>query len=229
MERRYRHLSLEERDSITEMRASGDGLGKIAEALGRAKSTISRELRRNSSPSYRLYLSHRAHERAVKRKKEAGKRPRLKNGLTASYVRTKLELGWSPEQISGRIGIDHPGLSISHEAVYQYIYHPRTEGRDELIGHLRRGHRKRKRKGVGRKERKTRIPNRIPIEERPASADSRSRFGHWEGDSLVSRKSLAALNTLVERKSRLLFLTKLERKSAVHASGAVIRRLQGLS
>ncbi len=79
MERRYRHLSLEERDRITEMGASGDGLGKIAEALGRAKSTISRELRRNSSPSYRLYLSHRAHERAVKRKKEAGKRPRLKN------------------------------------------------------------------------------------------------------------------------------------------------------
>ncbi len=228
MEKRYRHLSLEERDRITDMRASGDGLGKIAEALGRAKSTISREVRRNSSPSYRLYLSHRAHERAVKRKKESGKRPRLKNDLTVSYVRTKLELGWSPEQISGRISIDHPGLSISHEAIYQYIYHPRTEGREELIGYLRRGHRKRKRKGVGRKERKTKIPNRIPIEERPASADSRSRFGHWEGDSLVSRKSLAALNTLVERKSRLLFITKLERKSAVHASGAVIRRLQGL-
>ena len=173
--------------------------------------------------------SHRSHERAAKRKKEAGKRPRLKNGLTVSYVCTRLKLGWSPEQIAGRIDIDHPGLSISHEAVYQYIYHPRTEGRDELIGHLRRGHRKRKRKGVGRKERKGKIPNRIPIEERPASADQSASggFGHWEGDSLVSRKSLAALSTLVERKSRLLFLTKLERKSAVHASGSVIRRLQG--
>ncbi len=104
------------------MRASGDGLGEIAEALGRSKSTISREVRRNSSPSYRLYLSHRAHERAVKRKKESGKRPRLKNGLTVSYVRTRLELGWSPEQIAGRIGIDHPGLSISKD---------RREGREE--------------------------------------------------------------------------------------------------
>jgi IS30 family transposase len=91
-----------------------------------------------------------------------------------------------------------------------------------------RGHRKRKSKGIGRKERKTKIPNRIPIEERPVSVESRSRFGHWEGDSLVSRKSLAALNSLVERKSRLLFLSRLERKSAELTKDAVLQRLQGL-
>jgi len=94
-----------------------------------------------------------------------------------------------------------------------------------LIGCLVRGHRKRKKKGIGRKVRKTKIPNRIPIEERPLSADNRSWFGHWEGDSMVSRKSLAALNSLVERKSRLLFLTRLERKTAELTSDAVIERL----
>lgn len=143
-------------------------------------------------------------------------------------MRDKLAEGWSPELIAGRIGQEIRGASISHEAIYQYIYHPNTERREELIGQLVRGHRKRKKKGIGRKERKTRIPNRVPIEERPVSADNRSRYGHWEGDSLVSRKSLAALNSLVERKSRYTFLTKLERKSSEQTRNAVICRLQKL-
>jgi IS30 family transposase len=153
---------------------------------------------------------------------------RLKDERIVSYVRTRLAEGWSPELIAGRISQEMRGVVISYEAIYQYIYHPKTEGREELIGCLVRGHRKRKKKGIGRKDRKTKIPNRIPIEERPLSADNRSWFGHWEGDSLVSRKSFAALNSLVERKSRLLLLTRLERKTAEQTSDAVIQRLQGL-
>jgi len=228
MEKGYKHISLEERDRIAEMKALGHTATDIAMALGRSKSTLSRELKRNATASYKVYLSHRAHERAVTRKQEAGSRPRLKNDQVISYVRNKLEQGLSPELIAGRIGLEHSGLSISHEAIYQYIYHPKTEGRAELIGHLVRGHRKRKSKGIGRKERKTKIPNRIPIEDRPISVDNRSRFGHWEGDSLVSRKSLAALNSLVERKSRLLLLTRLERKTAELTKDAVLQRLQWL-
>ncbi len=221
-------MSLEERDRITEMKSEGKSLRKIAKELGRSPSTLSRELRRNGTPTYRVYLSHRAHERAVKRKKESGERPRLKNEETVAYVRDKLGEGWSPELIAGKIGQDSRGAGISHEAIYQFIYDPNTEGREELIGQLVRGHRKRKKKGIGRKERKIRIPNRIPIEERPVSADNRSRYGHWEGDSLVSRKSLAALNSLVERKSRYLFLTRLGRKSSAQTRDAVISRLQNL-
>lgn len=221
-------MSLKERDRITEMKSEGMSLRGIAKELGRSPSTLCRELKRNGTPAYRVYLSHRAHERAVKRKKESGERPRLKNEQTVEYVRDKLEDGWSPELIAGKIGQDNRGVSISHEAIYQYIYDPNTKGREELIGQLVRSHRKRKKKGIGRKERKTRIPNRVPIEERPVSADNRSRYGHWEGDSLVSRKSLAALNSLVERKSRYLFLTRLERKSSEQTRDAVIRRLQNL-
>ncbi len=222
----YKQLSLEERDRITEMKSQEWSITDIAKGLERCKSTISRELQRNSTPAYKVYLSHRAHKRAVERKQEAGSRPRLKNEQVVTYVRDKLEQGLSPELIAGRIGLEHSGLGISHEAIYQYIYHPKTEGRAELIGHLVRGHRKRKTKGIGRKERKTKIPNRIPIEQRPISVETRSRFGHWEGDSLVSRKSLAALNSLVERKSRLLLLTKLKRKSAELTKDAVLQRLQ---
>jgi transposase, IS30 family len=90
-------------------------------------------------------------------------------------------------------------------------------------------HRQHKKKGTVRKERKTRIPNRISIMERPVSADNRSRYGHWEGNSLVSRKSLAALYSLVKCKSRLLLLTRLDRKTAWQTTEAVIQRLQGLS
>lgn len=221
-------MSLEERDRVAEMKSFGHTVTEIAEALGRSKSTLSRELRRNATPAYKVYLSHRAHERAVTRKQEAGSRPRLKNEQVVTYVRKKLEQGLSPELIAGRIGLEHSRLSISHEAIYQYIYHPKTEGRSELIGHLVRGHRKRKSKGIGRKERNTKIPNRISIEDRPITVENRSRFGHFEGDSLVSRKSLAALNSIVERKSRFLFLTRLKRKTAELTKDAVIQRLQWL-
>ena len=222
----YRHLSLTERDRITELRFQGISLREIANELGRSPSTLSRELKRNATPAYKLYLSHRAHERAVTRKKESSIRPRLKEERIVSYVRARLAEDWSPELIAGRIGQEISGVAISYEAIYQYIYDPKTEGREELIGCLVRGHRKRKKKGIGRKERKTKIPNRIPIEERPVSADNRSWFGHWEGDSLVSRKSLAVLNSLVERKSRLLLLTRLKRKTAQQTSDAVIERLK---
>lgn len=227
MEKQYNQLSLEERDKITVMKSEGKGISEIARVLGRNKATISRELRRNSSSEYKLYLSHRAQGRAEQRKKEASVRPRLKNNQIMYYVRNKLAEGWSPEQISGRIKKEHAGLSISHEAIYQYIYDTKTTDRTELIYCLRRAHRKRKAKGIGRKTKKTKIPNRIPIEARPASVESRQQFGHWEGDSLVSRKSTVSLNSLVERKSRLLILTKLKRKSADETSKAVVKRLNG--
>lgn len=225
---KYNHLTLAERDVITTMLSEKHNLSDIAKSLGRSKSTISRELKLNSSPEYKLYLSHRAHGRAVQRRKKASERPRLKNNQILLYVTSKLNEGWSPEQIAGRICIDHKGLSISYEAIYQYIYHPLTQRRQDLIGCLRRAHRKRKTKGIGRKERKTKIPNRIPIDLRPSSVGKRVHYGHWEADSLVSRQSLVALNSLVERKSRLLMLTKLGRKSADATCKAIVNRLKNL-
>jgi len=84
------------------MKSLGHTVTEIAEALGRSKSTLSRGLRRNATPAYRVYLSHRAHERAVVRKQEAGSRPRLKNEQVVSYVRSKLKQGLSPELIQIR-------------------------------------------------------------------------------------------------------------------------------
>jgi len=228
MRKQYIHLSIFERDKITVMLSEKKSLGEIGKELGRSKSTISRELKRNSSPEYKLYLSHRAHARSVLRREAASSRPRLKDNHVKLYVHDKLNEGWSPEQISGRIGIDFPGFSISHEAIYQYVYSAETVERQELIQCLRRAHRKRKSKGICRKVRKTKIPNRISIEQRPAAVEPRLEAGHWESDSLVSRKSHAALNSLVERKSRLLRLTKLNRKTAASTREVIVERLKDL-
>ena len=228
MAKKYDHLTLLERDKITTMLYERKSFGEIALALGRSKSTLSREIKRNASPEYQCYLSHRAHGRSEERRKQSGSRPRLKNKQIVSFVTAELQEGWSPEQIAGRLPKERPGLTISHEAIYQYIYHPKNPSRLEMIGHLRRAHRKRKMKGIGRKVRKTKIPNRISIEQRSPSVETREQIGHWEGDSLVSRKSLVALNSLVERKSRLLKLTKLPRKSSSDTVSAVVMRLKAL-
>ena len=226
MPKPYKHLSQEERELIAAQLSEGSSVGDIAKAVGRNKSTISRELKRNSPPERRRYVPCRAHARACERKTNANKHERLKNEFVRHYVKDGLAQGWSPEQISGRIRIDHPGQTINHEAIYQYIYHPQNSDRVEMIKLLRRAHRKRRDKGIGRKVRKTKIPNRISIDARPKSVESRRYYGHWEGDSLVSRKSKAALNSLVERKSRLVLITKLQRKSAADTNKAVMGRLK---
>lgn len=228
MPKPYKQLSQEEREHIAYLLSEGNSLGDIAKSLGRNKGTISRELARNSAPEYRRYTPCRAHARSCERKIAANTHERLKNDFIRQYVRDGLEQGWSPEQIAGRIRIDHPGYSVNHEAIYQYIYHPQNPDRVEMINLLRRAHKKRRNKSIGRKVRKTTIPNRISIEARPRSIENRNRYGHWEGDSLISRKSKTALNTLAERKSRLVLITKLPRKGAAETNKAVINRLKKL-
>jgi IS30 family transposase len=124
MQKQYNHLSLVERERIAEMLWERKTIDYIATALDRDRSTISRESRRNASPLYQCYMPSRAQKRALDRRKQASQRARLKNNQIRSYVFTKLKENWSPEIVAGRIRLDCPGLSISHEAIYQYIYHP---------------------------------------------------------------------------------------------------------
>jgi transposase, IS30 family len=222
---RYNHLSRDERVAIGIMLRDGKSLSEISRALGRNKGTISREIKRNSSPKQSYYTMPWAHLKAERRSWRAHRRPRLKNGQIVLYVRSKLKEGWSPEQIAGRIGLDHPGFSISHEAVYQYIYSLGRARSKELTVHLRCRHPRRWKKRMGRRCRKPKIKNRISIEQRPATVETRRQFGHWEGDTIVSMKSRGTLSCLVERKSRLLLLTKLPKRSSDDVTRAIVRRL----
>jgi IS30 family transposase len=227
MSKNYVHLTEAERELIAAMRWEGKGPSEIARTLIRDKGTISRELARNASSEYRCYTPCRAQKRSDQRKLSARRsRPLLKNKQIQQYVRQKLKVNWSPEIIAGRLKKKMPGQSISHEAIYQFIYHQDTPDREELISQLCRAHRKRRIKGKGRKVRKTKIPNRVSIAARPKAVASRKQVGHWEGDTLISRNSKAALHSLTERKTRLLRLSKLKGKTAAETNKAVTRASQ---
>lgn len=215
MKNTYTHLSCEERDKIAVLRAKDYSYGSIARSIGRDKSTVFRELNRNRSPIYNVYLPHKADGRAKERKHKAGKRKRLKNQMIKRYVISKLKLGWSPEQISGRLFKERPGCSISHEAIYQYIYDKETRRKINLAIYLPRAHKKRKFFGQGHHHKnKTHIPRRVPIDKRPRYIEKRVQPGHWEVDTITSRQSKEALAVSIERSSRLIHIRKISAKES---------------
>jgi IS30 family transposase len=221
MPRPYKQLTKEDRDRLSLFKAQGKSLREIAGLIGRDVSTVSRELRRNAAPVYQgCYLAHKAQERADARKATAHERERLRKPRLRAYVSRMLRRGWSPERISGRwkmLGRE----PISHEAIYQWVY---TDART-LIPCLVRAHRRRLRRGHSSRHKSSHIPSRTPISERPRIIEHRKQPGHWEGDTMVSRQSSAALQVLVERKSRYTRLRKLRVKSAALMRAGINRAL----
>ncbi|MFQ5798612.1 MAG: IS30 family transposase [Bacteroidota bacterium] len=224
--RTYCQLSAEERDTIAYKYTQGASLSEIAGALGRNKSTISRELRRNKAPIYSIYLANRAQQRSTARKSQAHRRPRLKRDRIRRYVRSKLMIGWSPEQIAGRLPIHHPGFSISHEAIYQYLYDRNVRRQEDLVPFLARAHKRRQVKGHRHTHRSLHIPERTSITERPSHVLQRKQLGHWEADAVFARRSISGLQVVVERKTRFTKLIKLKERSARQVRCALTRTLR---
>jgi IS30 family transposase len=227
MHTKYRQLSQVERGQIMFLRFWELSVSAIARQLGRDKSTISRELRRNISPHASCYTDESAQLWADRRRRQACRYGRLRDERIRSYVEAKLKARWSPELVAGRIRIDLPGCSISHETVYQYIYHLEPDRRKEYVRYLRRSHRHRRRRGTGR-VRKSRIPNRISIDDRPIAVGLRKQMGHWEGDSMVSSRNTTVLYSLVERKTRLLRLVRIRGRDGKRTARAIIKKLEPL-
>lgn len=221
----YSHMSLGERDRLTILRAQGVSINEIARRLRRNKSTISREIRRNAGPEYQSYGAGSAHCRARQRRSHASRRERLKSPRLREYVHRKLRLGWTPEQIAGCVSKDLSGLSISHEAIYQYVYHPMIREQENLVAYLPRAHWKRQAKGHRHTHRDPHIPQRVSVKDRPLHIEDRRQLGHWENDLIISRRSDAALNILVERKSRLTKITKIAHHRPHDTRCAITRAL----
>lgn len=118
---KFKHLSISEREKIQEGLWQKKSLRLIAEELGRPHSSISREIQKNFPRELKVYTPRLANERALTQRKSRGRKDRLKSQRIREYVTTHLKLRWSPEQIAGRMKID-TGESISHEAIYQFIY-----------------------------------------------------------------------------------------------------------
>jgi IS30 family transposase len=232
---KFKQISIQEREKIQEMLWQNVSVRSIAATIDRSPSSVSREIRRSKPPFRNRYTPRVAHERAILKRSSRGRKLRLKSGFVRRYVVAGLKFGLSPEQIAGRLHIEHPEESISHEAIYQYIY---TQVHQEGSGYMRRGyhdlrpylkrrHRIRVRKGMRRCQRIGR-PHGPSIDIRPKEVETRKNIGHWEGDSMVSTQSTVSLNTLVERKTGLVFITKITDRTATATSNAVVHRLSAL-
>jgi len=211
MKSSYKHLSIEERDKLAVLRSQGWSLRAMAREIGRDVSTLSRELKRNAPPIHAgYYLAHKADMRAVARRETASRHKRLGNDRVRAYVLKHLKKGWSPELIAGRLKNLGWVKTVSHEAIYQWVY---ADAR-ELIPCLVRKNRQRQKRGYSRKHTKSHIPARVSIALRPAGAENRSRLGHWEADTMTSRKSRSALQVAVDRKARYSVVNKLPNRLA---------------
>jgi len=215
----YNHLQSHERDEIAFMLAGGCTKRDIAKILGRHPSTISREIKRNGAQIRKtIYRANRAQVRADFRKRIAHSKTRLKNDEIRAYVIEKLMMGYTPEQIAGRLGIDKPGYKTNHESIYLFIY----SERQDLIQYLPRGRRKRRKRSIKPGKRMVKIPKRTMIEDRPSVINDRLEYGHWEADTVVSRQSKSALVVVRERKLHLMYIRKIDRKDARNMRLAVV-------
>lgn len=234
--RNYTHLSLEEREKLYALLESGVSLRKIGRILGRSHSSLVRELKRNKtgqgkrSNEYLIfrYVPCKAQRKAnIRGAKQRTKAP-LKEPLIFLYVREHLRkpYNWTPEQISGRLPLEHPGKKISKETIYQHIYS--KPNRHNMLWRYLKLSRKSRMKTYGRKvHRDGKIPGSVSIDMRSKEVDLRSTLGHWETDNVIGKVSdKSALSVTVERLTRLTIMSKLLRKTALAKTEALIDRLK---
>jgi IS30 family transposase len=230
-------LTLRERIDIENKYQYGMGINKIARELNRNKSTISRELSGKAREGINKYRADIAHRKACARIEKRGSTPILDtNRGLYKYVTRKLKLGWSPEQVSGRLRKDfkeNKAMRISHEAIYQYVY---SENRISSTGKMRkgcidlrpllpRGRKRRAAKGFRRAQKLDRRAQVPSIDTRPDIVESRARVGDWEDDFLVSRSSKVCIKSTNERKTGVVFFGKTLDGTAKSGDAVLVEKL----
>ena len=216
----YTRLSPYERDLLALWQGERLTLRECARRLKRNVSSLSRELKRNRWKEG--YIAIHAQGRADEREREkAHGKQELKNPDVYAYVTDKLRGGWSPDQIAGRLKLDHPNncyWRICHETIYRWIYESTQIKTDQpWYEYLRRKQKKRK-KYKGRIVHRSHIPDRISIHKRPHVIDTRKEFGHWEGDTVEGKGHKDGIHTEVERVSRFIAAGKV---TSITSSSAI--------
>jgi transposase, IS30 family len=223
-------LTLAEREEISRAVVAGHSMRSIAAQLGRAPSTISRELKRNGGQAG--YRASQADQSAWDR----GRRPKTaklaQNRALARLVADKLQLQWSPEQIAGWLKRTYPddaSRQVSHETIYGSLFiQARGAMKKELVEHLRRSRvMRRSRHHTQKTDQHGRITDTVSISERPASVADRALPGHWEGDLLFGSKN-SQIATLVERQSRYVMLARVDGKDTQTVVNALIKHARKL-
>ena len=201
-------LGADEREQILVGLGRGDSMSAIARSLGRAPSTVTREVAANGG--VKGYGAQRAHVRAERETRRPKPCKLVAGPLLDQVTQWLLEL-WSPEEIAGRLRDEFPRdpmMHVSHETIYQSLF---VQGRGELRRELARCLRtaRTQRKPQGRSKKVGHLQDMVNISERPAEADDRAVPGHWEGDLILGRNNRSAVGTLVERSTRYVLLLHL--------------------
>jgi IS30 family transposase len=222
-------LSLPEREEISRGLLAGDSCRVIAARLGRAPSTVSREVA--AAGARAQYRAWRADARARRR----ARRPKTPKLIACPRLRAEVERGltrrWSPQQIAARLISDFPDdreMRVSHETIYQSLF---VQGRGalrwELTRCLRSG--RAQRRPLGRGLGKGQLADMVLISDRPAEVADRAVPGHWEGDLILGKRSQSAIGTLVERQTRFVLLVRLRRgRLAEDVKDALVQAIQRL-
>ena len=223
-------LTLWEREEISRGLVAGQSIRALARTLGRAASTISREIGRNGGP--RRYRAAAADRRAWKRALRPKPCKLVLNGRLRHAVAVKLQRHWSPEQIAGWLKRKHPDSEadrVSHETIYRSLYvQARGALKKELIKYLRSQRQLRRSRYARQKtDRRGQIPDAVSISQRPASVEDRAVPGHWEGDLLCGPNN-SFIATLVERHSRYVMLIKVASRHTETVVTALIRQSKKL-
>jgi len=216
---KYKQLTYEQRIKIYTLLKLGLNQTKIAQFIGVNKSTISREIKRNTG--LKGYRPKQANEHALERRKNADKHIRFTHEIKTN-VRHYLKQDWSPEQISGWLKTNKKSF-VSHETIYQFIINDQKEG-GMLYKHLRL-RRKKRRKRIKGDDRRGQIPNRTSIDERPAIVDNKERIGDWEIDTIIGKNHKGAIVTAVERKTKFTCMRHVAKKEAALVAEALIEML----
>jgi IS30 family transposase len=230
MGKHYEQLDLSERIEIYRLHADGKSLRAIAGAIGRSASTISRELRRNSKQTKAWsggYEPARADGLAQRRRRWDGRFKLVRQPDLQDLVRDRLAMGWSPEQIVGRLTLERGRTVISHESIYRFVYH-RSAQKDYWHRLLPR--RKSRRGRLGRRggSPASLIQHRRSIAERPAEAVDRATPGHWEGDFMLFARYGQNVMALHERLSRSIKLAKPKDRKAQRTVAGIKKQLKPL-
>ena len=216
----YRHISTHQRIELATLQRNGYSVINISKQLNIHRSTVYRELKRNSRPrgSYEAYYANNLSEI----RKERFSKNRKFTSQMIIIIKEKLEnQQWSPEQINGYC-IEKNIPMVSHERIYQYIYQDKENG-GNLYKHLRTGQKKYKKRYGKHKNPKTIIKIKVSIEQRPEIINNKERYGDWEIDTIIGKNHKGAIVTVVERKSSFILIRKLKGKNASELAKETIR------
>jgi transposase, IS30 family len=215
--RSYQQLTYDERCQISALKARGDSPSQIGRQLSRHRSSIIRELKRNSTEG-----SYQGPQAEAKSQQRRFRKPTKMTPQLVLIVEEKLKLQWSPEQISGRLKIEAVA-HISHETIYKHIWSDKRRG-GSLYKHLRHNGKKYNHRGKGASGRGC-IPNRVDIAQRPLIVDEKTRVGDWELDTIIGANHDGVIVSMVDRHSKFTCLIKVSNKTASSVRDGIVEKL----